>query len=334
MNSITNENIYKLIFASYTLKDNKTHFDNINSAQLNPLILRTLNFEDIFTAKRTRITLTEPERGVIELIALPNNNIIEISKNSIILWDMNSFEYTKLTNDAISTTKLPNGQLVILTHSGHIQMWNSDFKLIKTITLEGCEGHRKKVFSLYNGNLACIVSKDGHDRILIIDCKANIIIKNLDLQLGIINLAIDLSGNRIAACSVKGSINIWDLKDNNCLVSFINEANFEIKSLLFVEKRNLLVSGTITRLKVWDITNCTPRCIHRIARRSNRLLLLPNGYFASGGVNGGVKIWSLSTFECINELIGTGCFTHSISLLNDYRIVSSSINGEITIWDY
>jgi WD40 repeat protein len=334
MNSITNENIYKLIFANYTLKDNKTHFDNISSAKLYPLILKTLSFEYIFTSKRTHITLTKPDYGVSELIALPNNNIIEISNNSIKLWDMNSFQYTKLTEDAISASKLPNGQLVIFAHSGQVQFWNNDFKLIKTITLEGCEGYRKKIFSLSNAILACFAFKDGHDRILIIDCEANTAIKTLDLQLGIINSIVNLSDNRFAACSVNGSINIWDMKDYDCLASFIGEDNsLEIKALLFIEKRNLLISGTIVSLKFWNITNCTPLCVHRIECFITCLLLLPNGYFVSGGRNGNIKIWSSFTFECINELTRTGYFTHSISLLKDYKIVSSS-NDEISIWDY
>jgi hypothetical protein len=201
MNSITNENIYKLIFANYTLKDNKTHFDNINSAQLNPLILRTLNFEDIFTSKRTRITLTKPDCGVSELIALPNNNIIEISCESIILWNMNSFEYTRLSDDAVSASKIPNDQLVILTHSGQVQFWNNDFKLIKAITLEGFDGYNK-VFSLCNGNLACIAYKDDHDSIIIINCQANTVIKTLGLKSDLkINSIVNLSNNRFAACS-------------------------------------------------------------------------------------------------------------------------------------
>jgi hypothetical protein len=56
----------------------------------------------------------------------------------------------------LSSTKLPNGQLVTFTRSDQIQFWQNDYKNIKKIiTLEGCVGYRKKVFSLANGNLAC-----------------------------------------------------------------------------------------------------------------------------------------------------------------------------------
>jgi WD40 repeat protein len=243
---------------------------------------------------------------------------------------MNSFEYTKLADEAVSASKLPNDQLVILTYSGQVQFWNNDFKLIKTITLEGFDGYNK-VFSLCNGNLACIAYKDDHDRIMIINCQAGTVIKTLGLQSDLINSIVNLSNNRFAACSAN-RINIWDVKDYNCLASFTDRDNYEIKALLFIEKRNLLISITVISLKVWDVTNCSPRCVHRIECFINCLSLLPNGYFASGGRNKNIKIWSSSTFECINELIGAEHLTHSISMLEDYRIVSSS-GGEINI-DY
>jgi WD40 repeat protein len=104
--------------------------------------------------------------------------------------------------------------------------------------------------------------------------------------------------------------------------------------LLFIEKGNLLVTGTIISLGFWDVTYSPPRRIHRITDVFvNCLSLLPNGYFASGGRNGNIKIWGSTTFQCINELFGSGYHILSILLLKDYRIVSSS-NSEISIWDY
>jgi WD40 repeat protein len=335
MNGFTNENIIKLVFANYTLKQNKTHLDNINSKKLFPLILRTLSFEYIFTSKRTHRTITKSDYGASELIALPDNNIIDISYNSMKLWDMHSYECKwKLNNGAISITRLPNNHLVTFVHSGEIQFWNNNFELIKVITLEACEGYRKKIFSLSNGNLACFAFKDGRDRIIIVDCQTNTVVKTLDLHLGIINSIVNLSGNRFVACSDNGSINIWGMNDYQFLDCFIGEDNWEIKDLLFIEKGNLLVTGTIISLVFWDVIYSPPQRVHRITDVFvNCLLLLPSGYFASGGRNGNIKIWSLSTFQCINELSGSGYLTHSTLLLKDYRIVSSS-NREISTWDY
>jgi WD40 repeat protein len=335
MNGFTNENIIKLVFANYTLKENKTHLDNINSRKLYPLILSTLSFEYIFISKRTYRTLAKPDYGASELIALPDNNIIDISYNSMKLWDMHSYECKwKLTNGAISITRLPNGHLVTFAHSGEIQFWNNNFELIKVITLESCEGYRKKIFSLSNGNLACFAFKDGRDRIIIVDFQSNAVVKTLDLQLGIVNSIVNLSGNRFAACSDNGSINIWGMNDYKFLDCFTGEDNWDIRDLLFIEKGNLLITGTIISLGFWDVAYSPPQLVHRITDvYANCLLLLPNGYFASGGRNGNVKIWSYTTFQCINELSGSGYLTHSILLLKDYTIVSSS-NREISIWDY
>jgi WD40 repeat protein len=260
--------------------------------------------------------------------------MIDISYNSMKLWDMHSYECKwKLNNSAISIARLPNSLLVTFAHSGEIQLWNDNFELIKVITLKGCEGYRKKIFSLSNGNLACFALKDGRDRIIIVDCQTNTVVKTLDLQLGIINSIVSLSGNRFAACSDNGSINIWGMNDHKFL-DYFGEDNWEIKDLLFIEKGNLLVEGTIISLGFWDVTYSPPRRVHRITGVDvNCLLLLPNGYFASASRNGNIKIWSLTTFHCINELFGSGYHTHSILLLKDHRIVTSS-NSEISIWDY
>jgi hypothetical protein len=221
MNGFTNENIIKLVFTNYTLKENKSHLDNINSIKLFPPILRILSFEYIFTSKRTYRTITKPDNGTSELISIPDNNIIEISYNSMKLWDMHSYECKwKLNNGAISITRLPNGHLVTFARSGEIQFWNNNFELIKVIALEACEGHRKRIFSLSNGNLACFAFKDDRDRIIIVDCQANTVVKTLDLQLGIIYSIVSLSDNRFTACSDNGSINIWGMNDYKFLDCF------------------------------------------------------------------------------------------------------------------
>jgi WD40 repeat protein len=336
MESFSNENIIKLIFKNYTLREITISLNKLHSNTLSLIIQQIVNYKYIFTSKRKHFTFPDSGYGILNLYELTEGQILGISSTSTKLWDIDSYKCISMaTNNALSSAMLTNGQLVTFTHSGLIQFWHNDRKSIeKTITLEGCVGHRKKVFSLANGNLACSVFKENQDKLLIIDYQTTKVINTLNIQLGFINSIINLSNEKFASCTDKGTINIWDMKDYNCLTSFY--ADFSaIKALLFEEKRNLLISGSIS-LKIWDVNYSPPECILVIHDVDvvHCLLLLPDGYFASSGRHGRVKIWSLDTFHCINKFKQPeGHVDTILLLLKDYRIVSSS-GGEIVIWDY
>jgi WD40 repeat protein len=300
--------------------------NKLHSNTLSLIIQQIVNYKHIFTSKRKHFTFPDSGYGIVSLYVLTEGQILEISSTSINIWDVNSYQcISTATNFALSSAILPNGQLVTFTCSGQIQFWHNDYKSIeKTKTLEGCVGHRKKLFNLANGNLACFVFKENQDRILIIDCQTTKVINTLNIQFGFINSIINLSNERFASCSDKGTINIWGMKDYNCLTSF--QAEFSaIKALLFVEKRNLLISGSIS-LKFWDINYSPPQSIHTINDVDivNCLLLLPGGYFACSGRHGRVKIWNLDTFHCVNKFRQPEGDVDMILLLKDNRIISSS----------
>jgi WD40 repeat protein len=177
------------------------------------------------------------------------------------------------------------------------------------------------------------VYNDSQDKILIINSQTNKVIKTIDIQLGFVNSIINISNNRFASCSDKGTIRIWDMKEYNCLTSY--SADFvAIKTLLFVEKRNLLISGSLS-LKFWDVNYTPPQRVHTINDVDfvYCLLLLPGRYFASGSKHGHIKIWDLDNFRCVNKFRQPKGDVHFIILVKDYRIITSS-SIEIGIWDY
>jgi WD40 repeat protein len=145
--------------------------------------------------------------------------------------------YINVNHNSLSSAILPNGQLVTFTHLGQIQFWHNDYKSIeKTITL-GFKGHIKKVLSLANGNLACFVFKENQDKLLIIDYQTTKVINTFNIPLGIANSIIHLSNEKFASCSDKGTINIWGMKDFNCLLVF--KQNFLPFMLCFLSRRGI-----------------------------------------------------------------------------------------------
>jgi WD40 repeat protein len=339
MNIFTNENIIKLTFTNYNLKENVTILHKTYNTTLILLNLRTINYESMFTSKRKHKLLTKTNYEASHLVALDNNNIIVISTQAIRFWDMNSYQCIwtiKIDDNIVSSTKLPTGQLVTFTYSGQIQFWDSDYKTIKnTIPLRGCKGQRKQLFNIADGTLlACYVFYDDEDTIMIIDCQTIKVIKILNNELGFIYSIVNLSNNRFASCSGNGYITIWEMKDYKCITSYYAEDDKSaVNALLFVEKKNLLISASKISFKFWDMNQGLPLYVHRIdGVVAYQFLSISNSYFASVGGVGGIKIWCLNTFQCINELTGSP-YILSALMLKDYRIISSAFMG-ILIWDY
>jgi WD40 repeat protein len=98
-----------------------------------------------------------------------------------------------------------------------------------------------------------------------------------------INSLVNISNTMFASAGEKhNNIRIWTLKEYKCSKTLIGHES-GIRSLLFIKKEGLLVSGSEKFIKVWDIRDY--QCVKMIDAHKGRVtcfLLLPNGYFASG----------------------------------------------------
>jgi WD40 repeat protein len=105
--------------------------------------------------------------------------------------------------------------------------------------------------------------------------------------------------------------------------------------LLFVKKYNLMLSGSQDTIRVW----CTIsyQCCRIIDHPTgvDSLLLLPNGYFASGlSSESVIEIWNISNYECINTIECQSDWVTSLVLTEDMRLISASPhNDTILIFD-
>jgi WD40 repeat protein len=95
----------------------------------------------------------------------------------------------------------------------------------------------------------------------------------------------------------------------------------------------MLISGSNDGvINIWNESEFN--CIKTIAtyKAIYCLLLLANGYFASGGRDG-VKIYNLKDDEIVKHI--DECSTNCLKQLKDNRIISVTRNdGTITIWNY
>jgi WD40 repeat protein len=84
-----------------------------------------------------------------------------------------------------------------------------------------------------------------------------------------------------------------------------------------------MISGSRETIKAWCTISyqCCRTIDHPTGVES--LLLLPNGYFASGSESK-IEIWDISNYECINIIEGQSEWINSLVLTEDMRIISAS----------
>jgi WD40 repeat protein len=144
----------------------------------------------------------------------------------------------------------------------------------------------------------------------------------------------NLSNNKFTTGNQLSTIEIWDAENDFYeRLDRLSNITHGIFSLLYIIKRNLLISSTRSCLNVWNLDECQRiGTIETCCNGLLPLLLLPGGYFASGSTDQ-ITIWDIDSFECINtfEVSGNYIMT-SIQLLKDGRIASATYDGKVHIY--
>jgi WD40 repeat protein len=182
-------------------------------------------------------------------------------------------------------------------------------------------------------NIACSAIFGGSIGILILDSKNeyNCIRSFLGHAL-LIKTIISLPNDRIVSGSKK-TIKVWDLNQGICLRT-LTEHKLWINSLIFIERDNSLVSGSDDMsIKIWEVNYF--QCLKTIQVNNviMSLLLLPGGYFASGG-HSGIKIWDIKNYECINTLENQKGLVDYLLLTKDRRMVSIFSYDTLAVWKF
>jgi WD40 repeat protein len=151
--------------------------------------------------------------------------------------------------------------------------------------------------------------------------------------------AINLPNNKFAIERDLG-FSIYDIDDDYKCFDIIvgDEEEIYIECLIYKEKDNLLLTGCVGVIKIWDANNF--ECVTTIDAHGrynyvNSLVLLPNGYFASASFDKKIKIWDMNGYVCVNTLKVKDHYIEEDCLfyLKDGRLVTLLVS-EIIIWDY
>jgi hypothetical protein len=146
-----------------------------------------------------------------------------------------------------------------------------------------------------------------------------------------------ISEKSFAAGFSNGCIKIFTKNTSNqkfseeiCLTSHINE----VTSLLCLENKNILLSGSLGEIKIWNLSQQTTLMQTLIGHKSfvNSLISLNDEMFASSCRD--IKIWSIKdNFNCVKTINAHWDTLNSLKLLNSNYIITPSSDGKFKIWN-
>ncbi len=229
---------------------------------------------------------------------------------------------------------LPTGDIVYGTTSGTIKIWNIDKKK---------SNYSKCIFKQHENKINNIFRFKTEKQIeLIITCSDDKTVKFLDLKSGICEETIDfshcvkylctLSENRFA-CVSNNNIYIRNIKFNKFDI-FIQESNHEqIKCLNGLSNGNIITGTDKGRIMTWDtMTGSCQSVIQSHPQSIINVCVLPDQRIVSAS-HKILKVWNTITGKCEHTFDSHKEIISAICVLSDGRILSSTLNGEIFVWD-
>jgi WD40 repeat protein len=332
MINLENENLLNLIINSLALYHIRyIIFSKINNKIICNIILRIFKYNSFYKSfGRNKTILGNHKSSIFSLALLDNDHIITGSRDKTLkVWNVTNLQCVKTIEESFpirSVISLPNNTFAYCYHS-YIKIINpsENFNVVKTIELGKYVGW-DNLLLLNNNKLACSVKYNYDFAVIIIDEERCIELPDTDY---VTSSMVNLSGNKFATAGATGSIQIWNTDDYKC------EARLDeyIYSLLYINKRDILLAGSNGVFKVWDIAsyNCIETVKLSYSDYIRELILLPGDYFACVMGYIGIEIWDLSSFRCVKKVIKSeGVGVNSLLLLKDNRIVSL-LNNKILL---
>jgi WD40 repeat protein len=336
----TNENILNLIIDSLSLSKTKEILNRVNNRILNQLLVRQITYFKIFQSfsilnKRTLSTCHASREDTLALLS--NGNLVSSSVKSIKVFDLSNYQCIKELDGNFykSILLLPNEKLLIASYDKFLILnIKSNFEF-DTITLKKRIHELDNLFLISNNHIACTGAIESEKYIFIFDNDFNCIEELKQKKFIAPTPFANLNKGKFAYGS-DGNVKICDINNNYNEHSNIEvEKEFDIFTLLSINKFNLLISGTLFDLRVWE-TN-TFQCLYTIKIRDGhvtKLLSMPNGFVAVEFNSGEIRILDALRNKVINTLKGHSGKILSLALTKDNRLISKCSYYDIIVWCY
>jgi WD40 repeat protein len=154
------------------------------------------------------------------------------------------------------------------------------------------------------------------------------------------DLVVSADGEIIASSGNDTGLNLWqwwrdkdEIRENH----LFREANNNILALAITPDSEVLVSGGLDGIRLWNLRTRKP--IYTLARFDNAtyaLAIHPNGYIvASGGPNGRVTLWNVRTGNAIAQYtVHDDTVTVLEFTADGNTLITGSEDRTIKVWDF
>jgi WD40 repeat protein len=153
-----------------------------------------------------------------------------------------------------SISKFPSGNIISVSYDKEIKIFDKNISLIQNIK----NGHNDDIIYVDIKDENNFITCSGDKSIKIWIKKENkfqIYHNIINAHINRINKVIYCSNGNIISCSNDKTIKIWEEKNKKYeLITILNNINF-VKSILFLEDMNKLVSSGIEGTKIWNIND-------------------------------------------------------------------------------
>jgi WD40 repeat protein len=345
MIKLDNENLTKLIFKNLDLYKCNMIFSIINNRMLGSVILRILQYDDIFHSTSKFFTVLKEIGHMTFFTVLKNGDIVTEESDTIgklKFWKHDSYKHyktLKMEYYVYSFIEHPMNSNVVISSSVIIKVWDSldNMKCLKSIKIYK---RITDIMILVNRYLTCLIDTDQQrsHKVLIYDSQNNYFcVKILDNQEYTPRSAINLKNESIAIALNNKFIKIYDSKaDFKCLKIIYDDMS--IFNIISIPHCDVFLTGLYDgSIKVWD--SIRYNCIKEFKAHQkpvHYLLKLPNGYFASCSDQKEIKIWDIRNFHCV-KLFETKKYLLKedyLGFLKDKRLVSVTEDELLICWHY
>jgi WD40 repeat protein len=283
--NLSNENILKQILVSLKLYTTSFAMGTVNKT-IHQILINI--FGTCYRYKligTTKTILADHNDTVMSLALLSDTTIVSASNDKTLrVWNTTNYQFIKIIKDEgtiKSVISLPNNYFASCTWDGTINIWDNNYKLIKTIQVDlyTCFW---SLLLLPNNNIAFSAKQGSEYYILILDFNDGYNNTGITFteHMDYVTAMVNLSGNRFASGSEDGVIQIWEVLANSCKAvktlkyeellenSFgeleYAENKYLIECLLFIARDNVLLVGTSDNyIKVLEM-NENYRCVKEI----------------------------------------------------------------------
>jgi len=249
-------------------------------------------------------------RNVISVIELANKNIASSAyDNTIRIWNIDDFITPKYI---IPDFLLPDFMI-------------PDIKSIKRYTITGC--------------LLYTMVELPDERLAIATCTGVIIILNLVTAAtvalkGHYKIVYDLKvhNNKLASCSADGTMRVWDITGEICLLEYLCCSSALIYSIAWLSDNAIIYGMNNGIICIWDIgKNLKYRKMIGHEGSIYDMVLLSNNILVSSSGDNTICLWDMDSGRCMQRLRKHVSAVRHVIVYNDI-ILSGWCGATIKIW--